>query len=282
MASTPSVLVIAGLDPSGGAGLLADVQVVRAHGLHVAGVATALTIQDSARCHGFEPVDTDVIQRQLEALLDDLQIAAIKVGMVGGGHMARVLARTLAPLVQRGVPLVFDPVLRASVGADLFEGDPEEELGPLLAATRLLTPNRQEAEALSGIAIASEEGLEGQRRAARALRALGPAAVLVKGGHVGAPDAAEITDLLDDGEGEPLALSAPRLVGPTPHGTGCALSSAIAARLAKGDSLRDAVQGGRGYLASRIAAAFMAGRGRPLLGAVTVEDPGPSATPAAS
>src|SRR5262249_43706133 len=160
-------------------------------------------------------------RRQLEALVDDLggAIQAVKVGMVGDGLMARVVARAVAPLVERGVPLVFDPVLRASVGADLFEGDPEEDLGPLLASARLLTPNRAEAEAVTGLVI---EDVDGQRRAARALRMLGPKAVLVKGGHVtgGAAASPEVTDLLDDGDGDPLALSGPRVAGPTPHGTG--------------------------------------------------------------
>ena len=265
-----SVLVLAGLDPSGGAGLLADVRSLGAFGVHAAGVATALTIQDSARCHGFEPVDSELLQRQLEALLDDLPVAAIKVGMVGGGHMARVIARTLAPLVEGGVPLVFDPVLRASVGADLFDGNPEEELGPLLAVTTLCTPNRQEAEALTGLSL---DSLDDARRAARALRALGPRAVLVKGGHLGAADSPEVTDLLDDGDGDPALMSSPRLPPPTPHGTGCALSSAIAAQLALGAPLREAVTAAREHLGRRIAAAVTVGKGRPVLGEVPAAAP---------
>lgn len=265
-----SVLVVAGLDPSGGAGLLADVRSISAYGLHAAGVASALTVQDSARCHGFEPVDSELLQRQLEALVDDLPVAAIKVGMVGGGLIARVIARALAPLVEAGVPLVYDPVLSASVGADLFEGNPEEELAPLLAASRLVTPNRAEAEALTGLSI---EGSDDQRRAARALRALGPRAVLVKGGHVGAADAATVTDLLDDGEGEAQLFTSPRLLPPTPHGTGCALSSAIAAELALGRPLREAVSRARDHVARRIAAAVTVGKGRPQLGAIPGGEP---------
>src|SRR5262249_18835293 len=108
------------------------------------------------------------------------------------------------------------------------------------------------------------------------LRALGPRAVLVKGGHVaaaGAPASPEVADLLDDGEGDPLVLSGPRLAGPIPHGTGCALSSAIAARLALGAPLREAIKGARDHLARRIAAAVTVGRGRPVLGTVAVETP---------
>src|SRR5438874_13492345 len=97
-----AVLVIAGLDPSGGAGLVADVQVVRAAGLHAAAVATALTVQDSARCHASEPVDPSALERQLEALADDLPIKAVKIGMLGSAAVAHAVARGIAPLVAAG------------------------------------------------------------------------------------------------------------------------------------------------------------------------------------
>jgi len=254
-----AVLVVAGLDPAGGAGLCADVLTIAAHGLHPAAVATALTVQDSSRCHSFRPVDADLVLAQIEALTDDLDVAAVKVGMVGSAAVAQAVAQGLAPLSERGVPVVFDPVLAASVGADLLEGDPAEALSPLLARTTLLTPNRAEAEALCGLLV---EGAGAQRRAARALRALGPAAVLLKGGHI---EGDPVVDLLDDGV-EPLALSRPRLAGPAPHGTGCALSSEIAALLALGRPLREAVTLGVERLAARIAAARPVGRGRPFLG----------------
>jgi hydroxymethylpyrimidine/phosphomethylpyrimidine kinase len=256
-----SVLVVAGLDPSGGAGLLADVRTVAAHGLHPAGVASALTVQDSGRCHGFERVSPDVLLRQLEVLVDDLDVAAIKVGMVGSRENALAVAEALAPLFARGVPLVLDPVLRASVGADLIEGDPAEALAPLFSHATLLTPNRDEAEALTGLLVDSAHG---QRRAARALRALGPAAVLVKGGHL---EGELVKDLLDDG-GEPRELSGPRLPGPAPHGTGCALSSEIAALLGLGRGLGEAVAEARERVGRRIAASLTVGkggRGRPVL-----------------
>lgn len=259
MTQRACVLVVAGLDPSGGAGLLADVATVRSRGLHAAGVATALTVQDSARCHGFEPVDPSLVERQLEALVDDLPFSSVKVGMLGTAEVARAVARGLAPLVERGVPVVLDPVLRASVGAELLDGEPHEALAPLLPMLTLLTPNRTEAEALSGCEIAD---VSGQRRAARALRALGLSAVLLKGGHL---DGAEIIDLLDDGADPPLELRSPRKEGVTPHGTGCALSTEIACALALGKPLRDATAEAHAHVARRIAEATQLGRGRPFL-----------------
>lgn len=252
------MLLVAGLDPSGGAGLLADAATVRSRGLHAAGVATALTVQDSARCHGYEPVDPSLIERQLEALVEDLPFSSVKVGMLGTAEVARSVARGLAPLVERGVPVVLDPVLRASVGAELLDGEPHEALAPLLPLLALLTPNRGEAEALAGCEIADTVG---QRRAARTLRALGLNAVLVKGGHL---DGAEVMDLFDDG-GEPLELRAPRQSGEAPHGTGCALSTEIACALALGRALREAVAEAHAQVARRIVEAIPIGRGRPFL-----------------
>ena len=262
------VLILAGLDPSGGAGLIADVLGVRARGLHPVAVATALTVQDSARCHAAEPVDASLVERQIEALVEDLEIAAVKIGMVGNATVARMIARGIAGLAARGVPIVLDPVLRASVGADLLEGDAGEALAPLLAIATLATPNREEAEALTGFAIGDGTGSAGGdagdgKRAARALRALGPKAVLLKGGHFAGET---VTDLLDDG-GEPLVLAAKRQPGGSPHGTGCALSTDIACLLALEKPLRDAVGEAHARLQERITGAQQLGKGRRFLGA---------------
>lgn len=267
MAETRSVLVIAGLDPSGGAGLLADVATAWARGVHAAGVVTALTVQDSARCHAWEPVDPGMVDRQIEVLVEDLAIAAVKVGMLGTRQMAQAVARALGGLVSRGVPVVVDPVLNASVGTPLADGEASEVMAPLLALATLLTPNRMEAEALSGLVV---DGADDQLRAARALRQLGPAAVLLKGGHVGeAAGGAEVVDLLDDGEAEPLRLTAPRRPGPTPHGLGCALATEIAAGMALGLGLREAVRTAHARTAERIRRAWLPGHGRPFLGRAT-------------
>jgi hydroxymethylpyrimidine/phosphomethylpyrimidine kinase len=252
------VLICAGLDPSGGAGLVADVATATARGLRSAAVATALTVQDSASCTGAEPVSPAMIQSQLAAIIQDLPIAAVKIGMLGSPEVARAVAGGIGGLAARGVPVVIDPVLRASAGMALLEGDPREALRPLAAMASLLTPNGEEAERLTGVRVAE---LEGQRAAARALRAAGWAAVLVKGGHVGGE---EVCDLLLDGEGE-LALRGPRRAE-TPRGTGCALSTEIACGLALGAGLRQAVAEGRERVAARIAGAARVGRQRTFLG----------------
>lgn len=252
------VLIVAGLDPSGGAGLIADVATVVAAGLHPAAIATALTVQDSARCHSFRAMAAELVGAQLDALIADLPIAAVKIGMLGDGAVAREVARALAPLVARGVPLVLDPVLRASFGAVLLDGDPLAALGPLLPLAELITPNRDEAQALTGRPV---EDRAGQLAAAKAVRALGPRAVLVKGGHL---EGDPVIDLLLD-EGEPLLFSSPRRPGTTPHGTGCALSTEIACALALGQSLRAAVVRAHRRVADRIAGARPVGRGRPFL-----------------
>jgi hydroxymethylpyrimidine kinase/phosphomethylpyrimidine kinase len=254
------VFIAAGLDASGGAGLAADVAVMAARGLHPAVLPTALTLQDSRSCRTVHPVDSVWLAEQLGLLLDDFsdQVGAIKIGMLGQAEIALVLAQGLTPLVRAGVPLVLDPVLRASVGAALVEGDPAAVLAPLLPLVTLLTPNRDEAERLAGMTVVDEAG---QQAAAAALRERGARAVLVKGGHLSGP---EVCDLLDDGQ-EPLRLRSRRIAGPVPHGTGCALASEIAAQLALGLSLRAAVTEAHGHIARRIAGAVQLGRGRPFL-----------------
>lgn len=256
----PVVLIAAGLDPCGGAGLIADVVTARLRGLRPAGVVTALTLQSSAGCAGFESVHGGLLAGQLTALFEDLPIAAVKIGMVGSAEAARAIARVLAAPARSGLPIVFDPVLQASAGADLFAGDPVRDLAPILSLATLVTPNRDEAARLAGVVV---DDADGQVEAARQLRRRGARAVLVKGGHIAGE---RVADLLDDGD--PLCwFDGGRLPGPVPHGTGCALSMEIACLLALGTPLRQAVAAGRARLIARLAAPVQFGRGRPFLGA---------------
>ena len=257
---TGSLLIVAGLDPSAGAGLLADAEVARARGLHAAAVATALTVQDSAACHASHAVAPAIVAAQIALLIGDLDVRAVKIGMLGDAAVAAAVARALAPLLARGVPLVLDPVLRASVGATLLDGNAAAALAPLIAAAAVITPNRDEAERLTGVSVGDGEG---QARAARALRAMGVKAALVKGGHL---DGDVVRDLLDDGQEPSLVLASPRHPGTTPHGTGCALATEIACGLALGQPLREAVTTAHARVADRIVRARSAGKGRPLLG----------------
>ncbi len=249
------VLVIAGLDPSGGAGLVADVATAALRGLRAAAVATALTEQDSARCWAANPVAPSLVRAQLARVVADLPIAAVKIGMLGDGAVAQAVAEALDGV---RAPIVLDPVLRATAGAVLLNWDVRSALAPLIARAALVTPNRDEAAALTGLAV---DGEAGQRAAGERLRAMGAAAALVKGGHL---TGAEVVDLLVDGAGT-LALRAPR-VAATPHGTGCALSTEIACALALGAPLREAVALAHARVAARITAAATVGKGRPFLG----------------
>ena len=230
--SSPRVLVLAGLDPSGGAGLLADAEAVRAMGARPLCVATALTVQTTRAARRFVAVQPDVVAESMTALLEEEDVRAIKIGMVGN----RAVAAKIAALLQARprLPLVVDPVLAASSGAKLFDGSSSDARDAYLrlANGAVLTPNATEAEALLG------EKLEDPMRAA-ALLGEGAGAVLLKGGHLpGHP-----TDFLFQLNGQER-FSAPRIPAMA-RGTGCRLASAIAAGLARGLSVRDAVLAAR-------------------------------------
>ncbi len=224
----PCVLVLAGLDPSGGAGLLADAEAVRAMGAAPLCVATSLTVQTTRSARRFVPVDPALVAESAKALLEEEDVRAIKIGMVGN----RAVASAIATLLQSRprLPLVVDPVLAASSGAKLFEGSTSDarDAYMLLAAGAVLTPNAPEAGTLLG------SKLDDPMRAA-ALLGEGAGAVLLKGGHLpGDP-----SDFLFQREGVER-FSAPRIAA-VARGTGCRLASAIAAGLARGLPLRDAV-----------------------------------------
>jgi hydroxymethylpyrimidine/phosphomethylpyrimidine kinase len=261
-----TVLIVAGLDPSGGAGLLADARVVMQHGFHAAGVVTALTEQDSTQCAWMHPVGGDVVSNQLARLIDDFEIRGVKIGMLATAEVALAVSKALRRLVDGNVPIVVDPILRATRGVPLLEGTPMRALAPILEIATLVTPNLDELQALTARHV---DNLDEMREAARRLRGAfhsgtgygGPWAVLAKGGHLhGDP-----VDVLVDADGD-VSWKGQRIEGPTPHGTGCALSSELACRLAIGTPLRDAVQAATEHVRIRIAEARSVGRGRPFLG----------------
>jgi hydroxymethylpyrimidine/phosphomethylpyrimidine kinase len=265
-----SVLVIAGLDPSGGAGLLADAHVVWSHGFHVAGTATAVTEQDSVMCSWMHPTESGMVSNQIARLVDDFEIRGVKVGMLANPQMAMTVAKALRRLHANGVPIVVDPVIRASRGIALLEGNAREALAPLLAMATVVTPNLDELALLT--ADHNAEDAEAMATQARRLRQLGPRSVLAKGGHLphaggvgDGPGGGGLVDVLVDDEGD-YVIHAERIEGVTPHGTGCALSSEIACRLAFGAPLREAVDEACRRVRIRIAEARAVGRGRPFLG----------------
>jgi hydroxymethylpyrimidine/phosphomethylpyrimidine kinase len=193
-------------------------------------------------------VPPEFVTAQLDAVFGDIEIAAVKIGMLSSREVIDAVA---AGLERHGArTIVLDPVMVAKSGARLLRPDAIEALKQrLLPLATLITPNLPEAGDLLGIEAPGDEA--GMVEAAAALRALGPSAVLIKGGHL---EDADSVDILDDG-GEPLTLVAPRIATVNTHGTGCTLSSAIAALLGKGMPLRDAISGAKGYLTGALKAA---------------------------
>jgi len=254
---TPIALTIAGSDSSGGAGIQADLKTFSALGVYGASAITALTAQNT---HGVEAVlvvPPDFVARQIKVVARDLNITAVKIGMLATSEIIEAVAGALETLP--GVPVVLDPVMVAASGDVLLDEDAIETLRAVLVPrATLITPNLPEAAKLLGGDRAKDE--REMSAQAAALRRLGAKAVLIKGGHAEGPEA---IDILLDQDGE-LSLAAPRVATSNTHGTGCTLSSAVAAKLAKGASLRDAVAAAKAYVTAAIAAAddLEVGQGR--------------------
>ena len=238
------VLIIAGSDSGGGAGVQADIKTVTALGGYAATAITAITVQNTLGVSDIARLPVELVLAQAQAVLNDIGADAIKTGMLGGRKMVEALAALLD--TAEGVPAVVDPVMIAKDGQSLLS---DKALGAVLnllvPRAALLTPNAPEAEALTGIAV---NDLDGQRRAGEALLALGARAVLIKGGHVPGP---QVIDLLLTPDGETL-LEGPRLDTRNTHGTGCTLASACATGLARGLKLEDAVARAWAYTAEAI------------------------------
>lgn len=253
MTAAPGVLIAAGLDPSGGAGLLADTRVVTALGGRPVGVVTALTVQSTAGVMGVRPVDPEVVRDQLELLLTDVEVRAVKLGMLGSADIAQAVG---AALHYTSAPLVWDPVLVSSRGGvPLFAGDLGSSFLALVPHLTLLTPNARELALLSRREVTD---VDSAVVAAEALAAELGCAVLVKGGHLPGGEAIDV--VVQAGRRD--ELTGPRLPGGEDvHGTGCALASAIATHLARGADLVEACRAAKAYVAGLIAAPVRPGRG---------------------
>jgi len=246
------VLIIAGSDSGGGAGIQADIKTVTALGGYAMTAVTAITVQDTLGVHGVHPVPLDIIAAQARAVLADLGADAVKTGMLGSVEVVELVAGLLD---EAGVPAVVDPVMIAKGGAALLETPAVQAIVRLMVPrAALLTPNAPEAEALTGLPVAS---LDDQRRAGEALLAMGAGAVLMKGGHV---PGETVRDLLLTPAGETL-FEGPRLDTRHTHGTGCTLASACAAGLALGLSLDQAAARAWAYVAEAIRTAPGLGAG---------------------
>jgi hydroxymethylpyrimidine/phosphomethylpyrimidine kinase len=254
---TAIALTIAGSDSSGGAGIQADLKTFAAFGVYGASAITALTAQNTQGVDAVLVVPPDFVARQIKTVARDLDLRVVKIGMLATSEIIEAVAEQLKALPE--VPVVLDPVMVAASGDALLDEDAIETLRALLLPrASLITPNLPEAAKLLGVEDAMDEGE--MRAQAEALRALGPRAVLIKGGHA---DSSDAVDILVDEEGE-LPLKAPRIETRNTHGTGCTLSSAIAAELAKGASLREAVTRAKAYVtaALRRADELHIGKGR--------------------
>jgi hydroxymethylpyrimidine kinase/phosphomethylpyrimidine kinase len=272
--TAPGLLICSGLDPSGGAGLIADVRIAALLDTRPAGVVTALTIQNTTGVIASVPLDPELIRQQLEMLLSDVEVAAVKIGMIGSPEIATAIGHALQ---LTRAPVIWDPVARASRGETaLIEGALADErsgfagersgidlaiaaLGPHLA---LVTPNVAELAMITGLSV---EDVDDAVEAGLSVAARLDTAVLVKGGHLGGADASDyLCRTPAPGRQAVIALPGERIAGGEHvHGTGCALSTAIAAFLANGADLVEACGEAKRFVAELIGAPATPGRGAP-------------------
>lgn len=248
------VLIVAGSDSGGGAGIQADIKAVTMLGGFAATAITALTAQNTLGVHGILGIDPAFIRQQMQVVLRDIGADCLKTGMLHSDEVIETVAATIEEEAA-GVKLVVDPVMVAKGGAALLQDSAASALIALMVPrATVLTPNLPEAEALTGLEIAD---LDGMRRAGAALLKLGPKAVLVKGGHLQGP---VLFDLLLTSDGETVFESR-RIDTSHTHGTGCTLASAIATGLAQGMDVAAAVARARDYVHRAIATAPGLGHG---------------------
>jgi len=241
----PCVLTVAGSDSGAGAGIQADLKAMAAQGVYGLNVITAVTAQNTLGVDRFQVLPPSLVEAQLDTVLRDFPVTVVKTGMLGNAAIVAVVAAKLRQHRLRN--LVLDPVMVAKSGDSLLEKDTQEAIrDKLLPLSLVITPNIPEAEVLSGRTITCVEDM---KKAARLLQAMGPAFVLIKGGHLQGGHDDELTDLLFDGE-KYYYYRARRINTRHTHGTGCTYASAIAAHLAMGRSLPRAVMAARRYLQS--------------------------------
>jgi hydroxymethylpyrimidine/phosphomethylpyrimidine kinase len=250
----PPVLSIAGSDPSGGAGIQSDLATFAAYHVHGFSVLTAVIAQNSAAVERTEPVAPAMVRAQIESVVAEAMPRAVKTGVLGSAAIVRAVARAIADL--RMPPPVVDPVMVSSAGVPLLDlGGTRALRRFLIPLAIVVTPNLAEAEALTGIRCGSDDAI---RAAAREIVAMGARAVVIKGGHRrGAP-----ADLFHDGR-RFVELRAARIAGGGVHGSGCVFSAAIAASLARGMDLLDAVRAAKRYVTAAIRQSYRYS-GRPL------------------
>jgi hydroxymethylpyrimidine/phosphomethylpyrimidine kinase len=247
-----TALTIAGSDSGGGAGIQADLKTFAALGVYGTSAITAVTAQNTLGVRAWEPISEALVVAQIEAVVEDIGADSVKIGMLATAGIVRAVERTIVRLGLRRI--VLDPVMIAKGGDRLLQEDAVAALRRLLPRAHVVTPNIPEAEVLTGLQIRT---LDDMREAGRRILADGSRVVLVKGGHAGGPESVDIA-CTADGE---FVIRGPRLSGRNTHGTGCTLSSAIAAHLARGISDELSLRHARAYLEGAIRSAPEIGGG---------------------
>jgi hydroxymethylpyrimidine/phosphomethylpyrimidine kinase len=251
----PVVLSISGFDPSSGAGVTADIKTIAAHGCYGLGCITALTVQSTAGVRRVEPVATDLVSQTLKELASDIDIAAIRIGMLGSVRVVKAVVEFL--LKSKPPAVVLDPILKSSSGADLLDAAGARLLAEkLLPLATVVTPNVDEAAALTGLAVGNPEQM---RAAAHQLHKLGSPGVVITGGHL--EKAIDLLSFVSKRGTEQEMFKSARLRSTSTHGTGCAFATSIACHLALGRGLPEAVLLAKAYVTATIANAHPVGHG---------------------
>jgi hydroxymethylpyrimidine/phosphomethylpyrimidine kinase len=256
MASAPPVVLsIAGFDPSSGAGVTADIKTIAAHGCYGLGCITALTVQSTAGVRHVESVSPDLVSQTLNELASDIDIAAIRLGMLGSARVVKAVVEFLVSRKPSNV--VLDPILKSSSGADLLDAAGARLLAEkLLPLSTVVTPNVDEASALTGLAVAN---LEQMRAAAHKLHQLAATAVVITGGHL--EKAIDLLSFVSKRGTEQEVFKSARLRSNSTHGTGCAFATSVACHLALGRGLPEAVLLAKAYVTATISNAHPVGHG---------------------
>jgi hydroxymethylpyrimidine/phosphomethylpyrimidine kinase len=253
--SPPVVLTIAGFDPSSGAGVTADVKTIAAHGCYGVGCIATLTVQSTAGVRRVEVVSPELVRDTLEELRSDLEISAVHIGMLGSGRVVRTVSEFLEKAALGNI--VLDPIIKSSSGHDLIDVAGLRLLVErLLPLATVITPNVDEAAALTGLAVTN---LEQMRGAATRLHEMGAAGVVVTGGHL--DKAIDLLSFTSRRGAEQEVFKSNRLRSNSTHGTGCAFATAMACHLARGRGLPEAVLLAKAFVAAAIANAYPLGRG---------------------
>ena len=248
----PVVLSIAGHDPSSGAGITADIKTIAAHGCYGVTCVTALTVQSTRGVKRVDAVEGRIITETLEQLMDDLEIAAVKIGMLGSAEAAKSVAAFLKRYALQFV--VLDPIIRSSSGAELVSEEGLQVMRDrIIGRACVITPNIDEAAALTGVNITS---IEEMQVAATRLHEMGSRNVIITGGHMDPPH-----DLVSGKDGTITVLTGSKISGHSTHGTGCAFSTALACNLALGHNLISAAKAAKSYVEAALRKAPQIGKG---------------------